>query len=164
MLICEIPLYWAAYAAKTLFYHLSSRSIKKKSKITRAYYCQTQLQHQSHKHLSPNYLCQSWKMFSSYLLAVVTRVLPTRMKSVRPNTSRFRNLKERLWWTEMYRKLEPAVIIKVNKLSSYSIITQFNKNHEDRSLNSPCKGKNYRIKFEMKRNHRVHLYHENKQS
>ena len=133
MLICEIPLDWAAYAAKNLFYHLSSRSIKKKSKITRAYYCQTQLQHQSHKHLSPNCLCQSWKMFSSYLLALVTRVLPTRMKSVRPNTSRFRNLKERLWWTEMYRKLEPAVIIKVNKLSSYSIITQFNKNHEDRS-------------------------------
>ena len=33
----------------------------------------------------------------------------------------------------MYRKLEPAVIIKDNKLSSYSIITQFNKNQEDRS-------------------------------
>ena len=36
---------------KNLFYHLSSQSIKKKSKIIRAYYCQTQLQHQSHKHL-----------------------------------------------------------------------------------------------------------------
>ena len=80
----------------------------------------------------------------------------------------------------MYRKLEPAVIIIVNRLSSYSIIIQFNKNHEDRSYttkaiflkrkktpmesNFPCKGKNYRIKFEMKRNHKVHLYHENKQS
>ena len=81
----------------------------------------------------------------------------------------------------MYRKLEPAVIIKVNKLSSYSIITQFNKNHEDRSYTTktiflkrkknnpiesnppPCKGKIYRTKFEMKKNHKIHWYHVNKQ-
>ena len=80
----------------------------------------------------------------------------------------------------MYRKLEPAEIIKVNKLSSYSIIIQFNKNHEDRSYTTktiflkrkkatqwnripPCKGKIYRTKFEMKKNHKIHWYHVNKQ-